>query len=666
MVSDNKEIENNIIIEDDREEELIRAKIEVILKAKEDAEIRKLFAVDDEEDEGPSTDDEGPEFEVPEPVMEIEQPEIEQLEIGQPEEMVEKSEEDPAAIAAAYARYLIENGLRPGDATFIDPQEIGVELKKEELTEPVEIDEEDFVEAVRKAEEIEQAEPDEQLEKTNKTEKLLAALAAPVDLYDRASEKWEIHMLEARVRFSNSIRKMTASYRSSRKIIGISFLSICMICAAIMLILDKFTVYEYAYNGKVLGYVKSQEDVTNVLEIAGEQLNKVNEEKSEEIEFSTGGNITFKAVDASDKDVDDVDTTVNKLAYMTDIEVEGYGIYDGKNLVTIVKSQEAAEELLKEVMAELGEPDKGMELVSAEFQNPLDIRKINVLLTSIQGEKKARSQMIKGGDTLFYHLVEEGETLESIADDFGVEVKEIFDEENKASITDVEQGDKICIHKKVAPVSVKMVETGRMKEIVPFETIRKKSKDYYIGDEVVGVEGVKGVQIFDGTLTKVGGKVTKRETNSLEVITEKVDEVIYVGTTERPKTAPTGVFKNPMVQGTYIVTSRPGWRWGRTHEGVDMASHTGVYIYASDGGTVVRAGTYAGYGNCIDIEHANGWMTRYGHLSYIGVSVGQKVYQGQYIGNVGSTGHSTGPHLHFETRLNGAFVNPDTLVKGGI
>lgn len=661
MVSDNKEIENNIIVDDDREEKLIRAKIEAILKAREDAKIKELFAVDDAEDEGASTDDEEPDFEVPEPVMKIEEPENEL-----PDETHGESEEDTAAIAAAYARYLIENGLRPGDATFVDPKEIGVELKKEEPAEPVEIDEEDFLEAVRKAEEIEQAEPEEQPEEKDKAEKILSTLAAPVDWYDRVSEKWEIRMLDARVKFSSGIRKMTASYRSSRKRIAISFLSICMICAAIMLILDKFTVYEYAYNGKVLGYVKNQEDVTNVLEIAGEQLNKVNEEQSEEIEFSTGGNITFKVVDAADKDVDDVDTTVNKLAYMTDIEVEGYGIYDGNNLVTIVKSQEAAETLLDEVMAELSEPDTGMELISAEFQNPLDIKKVNVLLTSIQNDKKARKQMIKGGDTRFYHLVEDGETLKSIVADFGVEADDIYDEDNKEPVTEIDQGEKICIHKTVKPVSVKMVETGRMKEIVPFETIKKDSKDYYIGDEVVGVEGVDGVQIFDGTLTKVGGKVTKRKTNSLEVITEKVDEVIYVGTTERPKTAPTGVFKNPMVQGTYIVTSRPGWRWGRTHEGVDMASHTGVYIYASDGGTVVRAGTYAGYGNCIDIEHANGWMTRYGHLSYIGVSVGQKVYQGQYIGNVGSTGHSTGPHLHFETRLNGAFVNPDTLVKGGI
>lgn len=97
-----------------------------------------------------------------------------------------------------------------------------------------------------------------------------------------------------------------------------------------------------------------------------------------------------------------------------------------------------------------------------------------------------------------------------------------------------------------------------------------------------------------------------------------------------------------------------------------MASYTGCHVFASDGGTVISASYANGYGNCIDIKHNDGWITRYAHLSYIGVSVGQKVYQGQYIGNVGSTGNSTGPHLHFETRKNGIFVDPDSKVVGGL
>ena len=89
-----------------------------------------------------------------------------------------------------------------------------------------------------------------------------------------------------------------------------------------------------------------------------------------------------------------------------------------------------------------------------------------------------------------------------------------------------------------------------------------------------------------------------------------------------------------------------------------MGAAGGTPIYATDGGTVVRAGWYSGYGNCVDIEHENGRMTRYGHCSRLLVNVGDKVYQGQNIALVGNTGHSFGNHLHFEVRVNNVAVNP--------
>ena len=89
------------------------------------------------------------------------------------------------------------------------------------------------------------------------------------------------------------------------------------------------------------------------------------------------------------------------------------------------------------------------------------------------------------------------------------------------------------------------------------------------------------------------------------------------------------------------------WKY---HSGMDIGCQYGDAVWASDSGTVTLAGVNGGYGNCIIIDHNNGWYTLYGHLSSIGVSVGQAVSQGEYIGAVGSTGVSTGPHLHFEIR----------------
>ena len=560
----------------------------------------------------------------------------------------------------AYAKYLRDHNLVPGDETHIEPGTLRVEsIKKPEPIKNVEPKKAELPKPPQKARKRNPA-----LE--SKMDVLEEACAAPVYAFDRFQDKVGDALTDFGTNFVKEFSRIIRTYKSARKTIATACLVVCVLCSVMLIVFDKFTVYEYAYNGKVLGYVSSQEDVTNVLDIAGKELNEVNDDVSQEIEFIANDNISFNLVRSAGKDVDDADTTINKLAYMTDVEVVASAIYDGDNLVTIVKDDNSAERLLAEVKAALGTPDDGMELISSDFSIPLEIRPINVLLSSVQSNNEAKEQMTVGGKAKFYRLVEQGETAQKIAETFGVEKDEIYNENNTEVLKEVEQGEKICIHKDVEPVSVELVETGKMKEIVPYETIEKKTKDLYIGDEEIKVKGVKGVQIFDGTLTKIGGKVVTRDTKSLEIITEKVDQVVLVGTTKRPKTAPTGIFKNPMKVGTYIISSRPGWRWGRMHEGVDMAASTGTHVFASDGGVIIRASYYSGYGMCIEIQHSNGWMSRYGHLSYIGVKVGQKVYQGQYIGNVGNTGNSTGSHLHFETRQNGNFVNPDTKVKGGL
>jgi Peptidase family M23 len=112
---------------------------------------------------------------------------------------------------------------------------------------------------------------------------------------------------------------------------------------------------------------------------------------------------------------------------------------------------------------------------------------------------------------------------------------------------------------------------------------------------------------------------------------------------------------NPLPEAA--VTSCFGMRWGRLHAGVDLAAANGTEIHAAGAGVIVAAGPDAGYGNAVLIDHGNGYLTHYGHMSAIVVAVGQKVAAGQQIGNEGSTGHSTGPHLHFEVH-QGQYKNP--------
>lgn len=106
------------------------------------------------------------------------------------------------------------------------------------------------------------------------------------------------------------------------------------------------------------------------------------------------------------------------------------------------------------------------------------------------------------------------------------------------------------------------------------------------------------------------------------------------------------------------VTSPFGMRWGRMHEGIDIGVPSGTPVAAAAAGTVIVAGWMGGYGNLVVVDHGNGLSTAYGHNTSFAVSVGQAVAKGQTIALSGSTGNSSGPHVHFEVRVNGLAVDP--------
>ncbi len=186
--------------------------------------------------------------------------------------------------------------------------------------------------------------------------------------------------------------------------------------------------------------------------------------------------------------------------------------------------------------------------------------------------------------------------------------------------------------------------------------------------------------------------VNKEETDSQQAITEKVTakankivEVVKQKEAEAEKkrreeqlkysamvAASTGSGNLSLVNDLGIirptparrVTSAYGPRSGGFHTGIDIDGDTGDAIWAAAGGTVIGAGWNGGYGKCIQIDHGNGVVTLYAHLDSISVKVGETVVKSQYIGAQGSTGWSTGSHLHFEIRLNGRQINPYPYVPG--
>lgn len=117
------------------------------------------------------------------------------------------------------------------------------------------------------------------------------------------------------------------------------------------------------------------------------------------------------------------------------------------------------------------------------------------------------------------------------------------------------------------------------------------------------------------------------------------------------------------ITSTFGYRSDPFTRRSAMHSGIDFKGAMGSPIYAAATGEVTFAGRKSGYGNCVEITHANGIVTRYAHLSRIDVAAGQPIEAGETLGGLGSTGRSTGPHLHFEVRINGKAVNPRPFLE---
>ena len=140
---------------------------------------------------------------------------------------------------------------------------------------------------------------------------------------------------------------------------------------------------------------------------------------------------------------------------------------------------------------------------------------------------------------------------------------------------------------------------------------------------------------------------------------EMENQLRLIETTSNPAFLPTMWAHLGKINNEFGFRRNPfGGRSYEFHPGMDIGGEKGDIVIAPANGIVTNAGWQGGYGNMIEVDHGNGLVTRYGHLSQIGVQVGDVIQRGQVIGLIGSTGRSTGPHLHFELRLGGSPINP--------
>ncbi len=255
--------------------------------------------------------------------------------------------------------------------------------------------------------------------------------------------------------------------------------------------------------------------------------------------------------------------------------------------------------------------------------------------------------------------VESGDSLSVIAQKNDTTIDQII-AMNKETIPDanatIRVGDEIKVTVPEPELSVVRMEQVYYEEEYDADVQYIDNDAWYTTDMKVRQEPVAGFRKVVADVTYRNDAEEEREIIYEDVIAQAVAKVIERGT----KTPPT--YLKPVSGGRlssgFGKRSAPVKGASTYHKGVDWAVPVGTAISASSGGQVIRAGWGSGYGYCVYIQHPDGKVTRYGHLSKVLVKVGQGVKQGEKIALSGNTGRSSGPHLHFEILINGTQVNP--------
>lgn len=355
---------------------------------------------------------------------------------------------------------------------------------------------------------------------------------------------------------------------------------------------------------------------------------------------------------------------------------EAVGIYSDGKCVIVVNNIEDAQAVLDELKenAKLGDENS-----QVEFIENVEIIQGLYSKEEIQNKDSLKDIVLNGVSSRIEHIVNDGETLETISNDFNIDIDKLKELNNLES-NDISPGDKLIIEIFEFPIHIKTIKFEDTNIEIPYQTIREEDKSSFEGTERIDIHGQNGLEIAVNKVTYINGNEIGREEISRQTVTEVINEHVFFGTkkketsestkkdtTESKKDSNTLVWPVPY---THHITSKYGAVDGAyrsvPHTGIDIAE-SGVHgkdIVAATDGKVSYSGVKNGYGNCVKITHSKGNKTietLYAHCENLCVSEGQNVHAGEKIATVGSTGNSTGYHVHFETIENGKRVNPESF-----
>lgn len=403
-----------------------------------------------------------------------------------------------------------------------------------------------------------------------------------------------------------------------------------------------------------LGVVRSQEEALNIMEDIRKGISD-----TYNADCVLDKELTFEPIHAKDNELVDINELKSSIKSNIDFLVAGYSININGEVIGSVKTEQEAKLIIDKVKEPYLESIDGV-IKEVKILEDVQITRSDVPLNKVR-ETSDLIEFIKvGADEIKTHVIEVGESFWTIAMIYDTTVDELISANPDKDPQKLKLGDEVKLVLPTSKLTVATTEEIEYTEDTEYETIIESDASMYTNQQKVKVEGEKGLSKILASQVKHNGILVEKEIINEEVIEEPVNELVVKGTKEVPKTVATGIFMMP-TRGTF--SSGYGSRWGRMHRGIDIAASTGTSIKAADGGTVTHSGWQGTYGNMVEIDHGNGFKTRYAHASKLLVSEGTKVYKGQEIAKVGNTGRSTGPHLHLEVLKNGVHVNPSKFVK---
>ncbi len=434
----------------------------------------------------------------------------------------------------------------------------------------------------------------------------------------------------------------------------VAFLGTGFVAAALLVFLSTYTIgTSVRYDGELIGNVTSESAAetarTNLERTTAQVLGHTYTIDDSLLEYSAGLMRREELVDTK--------TFQEDLSRKIGLVTSAYCLYVDGERIGATPYEGALEELQKQI--KLSATNEGT--ISVSFAEDVEVKQEFVPTEDLMNLGHLAETLYSTKTEEVIYTVAKGDTWSEIAEDHDLTSKELLALNPGYNIDKLSIGEELILSASVPYLTMTVVQQERYVDTVPFDVEYTETANLYKGDYKVVSAGQYGAADVMANVTYVNGVETERTLLSSVTLQEPVTEQRLQGTKERPTWLPTGNFRWPI---TGHITSRfgnrksPGGIGTTNHNAIDIAAPRGTPVYASDGGTVTYAGWMGTYGYLVQIDHGNGYQTRYAHNSSILVSVGQHVYKGQQIARVGSTGNSTGPHCHFEIRYNGVPKNP--------